>query len=109
MNKKRLLCVWRFGLLLGILLTGLYIDPEGTAYMLVLYYIITVLAFSIFGMFFFAAFFGLLINGIKFLATFDNESLDEVKEVLVMLLFVIFSPFIVLYCFVMGDASKIKL
>lgn len=109
MSKKRLLCVWRFGLLLGILLSGLYISPEGTAYMLALYYIITVLVFSIFGTFFFAAFFGLLINGIKFLVTFDNESLDEVKEVLVMLLFVIFSPIIILYCFVMGDASKINL
>ena len=109
MSKKQLLCVWRFGLLLGMLLTGLYISPEFTAYMLVLYYIITVLVFSIFGVFFFAAFFGLLINGIKFLVTFDNESLDEVKEVLEMLLFVIFSPLIILYCFVMGDASKIKL
>lgn len=109
MNKKQLLCVWRFGLILGILLAGLFIDPEGVAVWFGIYYILTVFIFSVFGMFFFAAFFALLTNGIKFLATFDNESLDEIKEVLEMFIFIIFSPFIILYCFVMGDASKIKI
>lgn len=109
MDKKQLLCVWRFGLILGILLTGLFIDPEGVAVWFGIYYILTVLTFSVFGMFFFVAFFTLLTNGIKFLVTFDTESLDEIKEIIEMGIFIILSPFIILYCFVMGDDSKIKL
>lgn len=103
MNKKILLRIWRAGLLLGILIFAGWINPFYVFAIAMLYYIVVVMSYSLFGVLLFVSFFMIVGNGLMYISTFNNKPLEDFKEGLEMLSYVLVAPFSIVYSYVMDE------